>query len=124
MSDLKRVLVIEDDEDILEVLKNIFLEEGFDVDTAVDGLDGFSKFQACKPDIIFSDIMMPGMDGSALAKKIKEISPKTPIVLVSGRFPDLLDRHYDGELQCDQVLYKPFTRVDIIQSLSLFIQEK
>ena len=120
MTEIKRVLVIEDDEDILDVLKNIFLEEGFEVDTAVDGLDGFEKFKAKKPDIIFADIVMPKLDGSQLAIKIKELSPSTPIILVSGRFTDLLDRHYDGELKCDQVLYKPFTRTDILQSIALF----
>ena len=120
MTEIKRVLVIEDDEDILDVLKNIFLEEGFEVDTAVDGLDGFEKFKANKPDIIFADIVMPKLDGIQLAIKIKELSPSTPIILVSGRFTDLLDRHYDGELKCDQVLYKPFTRTDILQSIALF----
>ncbi len=120
MTEIKRVLVVEDDEDILDVLKNIFLEEGFEVYTAVDGLDGFEKFKANKPDIVFADIVMPKLDGNQLAIKIKELSPSTPIILVSGRFTDLLDRHYDGELKCDQVLYKPFTRIDILQSIALF----
>jgi two-component system, OmpR family, response regulator VanR len=123
MSTVKSVLVVEDDPDILDVLKNIFIEEGLEVFTAVDGLDGLAKFKAHNPDIIFADIMMPGLDGQQLTIEIKKLSPETPIILVSGRFTDLLDRHHEGELTCDQVLYKPFTRVDIVQTLSLY-QEK
>jgi CheY-like chemotaxis protein len=124
MSKKKHVLIVEDDPDVLQVLNEIFLDEGLQVTTAVDGLDAMEKFNLSRPDIIFADIMMPGLDGAQMAIKIKALAPDLPIILVSGRFNDLIDKHYTGEIKCDQVLYKPFTKTDIIQTVSMYLAEK
>ena len=120
MSNIKHVLIVEDDGDVLEVLQKIFLEEGLEVSTAVNGLDALEKFNEKRPDIIFSDIFMPELDGAQLAIRVKDIAPDLPIVLVSGRFTDLIDMHRAGEFKCDRILYKPFTKWDILQTLSFF----
>ena len=66
-----QILVIEDDKDIQEVLKNYLTAEGYGVALAGDGVEGIAAFHAENPDLVLLDIMMPKIDGITLIKQLK-----------------------------------------------------
>ena len=80
----KKILIVEDDDDFLFILEKMFTAEGFSVVKAKDGEAGMSTAQKEKPDLILSDVLMPRMDGPAMAKKIRELKIASPIVFLTN----------------------------------------
>ena len=72
----KKILIVEDDEDFVFILEKKFTMEGFLVVTAKDGQEGAAVAEKEKPDLILSDILMPNVDGMAMAKKIREFNER------------------------------------------------
>jgi two-component system phosphate regulon response regulator PhoB len=81
-----RILAVDDDRDILEVLQFILEDSGYEVDTLSDGRFLFEKIKANAPDLILLDIMLGNMDGRELCKDIKsnDDTQKIPVILVSA----------------------------------------
>jgi CheY-like chemotaxis protein len=82
----KKILVVEDEFGLQEVLRDIFLMEGYDVRVAVDGDEGYDAYLRFKPDLVFTDVVMPKMSGLELVRKIREVDPKVRVIYVSGFF--------------------------------------
>lgn len=80
----KKILIVEDDEDFLNVLNTKFSDEGFLVVLAKDGEEGLAQVQKEKPDLIILDILMPKLGGIDLAKKIKEAGVKAPMMFLTN----------------------------------------
>jgi DNA-binding response OmpR family regulator len=80
----KKILIIEDDEDFLFILKRTFGSEKFFVVSAKNGLEGAEAAEKEKPDLIISDVLMPKMDGFAMAKKVRESGLSMPIVFLTN----------------------------------------
>ena len=80
----KKILVVEDDEDFLSILKIKFISEGFSIATAKDGEEGIIMAEKEKPDLIMSDILMPIMDGIEMARKIKESDKDAQILFLTN----------------------------------------
>jgi CheY-like chemotaxis protein len=68
---MSKILIIDDDADIVEVMRLVLEKSGHKVSTAVDGNDGLAKARAGKPDVIILDVMMPGLDGFEVARELK-----------------------------------------------------
>jgi len=79
-----RILVVDDEEDLREILKIYLGELGYVVETAPNGQAGLERFRAWRPPIVMTDIKMPGMDGIALLQRIKEEAPETEVVMITG----------------------------------------
>lgn len=78
-STVKKILVVEDDQYIRELYIDILLDEGYDVEHAVDGEEGYQKMHAGGYDLVLLDIMLPKMDGIKILEKLKnETPPVTP----------------------------------------------
>jgi diguanylate cyclase (GGDEF)-like protein len=110
----ERVLVADDDPDILTVVKVNFELDGFEVDTAVDGEDALHKAAATPPHVIVLDIMMPRMDGLTALHRLRSqaATANIPIILLTARgLPE--DRVRGLELGADDYITKPFDIVEL-----------
>src|SRR5690348_15251847 len=79
-----RILVVDDEEDIVELLTRNLRRAGYDVRTASDGLAAWEAFEKDPVDLVITDLKMPRLDGEQFAKRIKERAPLTPVVVLTG----------------------------------------
>jgi len=82
---MPKILIVEDDEGTREIYAHVFKKEGFEVIEAVDGTDGLDKAIKNIPDVVFSGIMMPGMNGFELLQRIRARAPGLPVVMITTR---------------------------------------
>ncbi len=81
---LSKILLIDDEPDIVRVLSMSLRADGYEVVTALNGTEGVAAFEAEQPDIIITDIKMPGMDGIEVLGKIKSKNPETEVIIITG----------------------------------------
>jgi len=110
-----RVLIVDDDPDMLEFLAHMLRAEGMTAETAVDGDEGIRKVQASAPDLILLDVMMPGMTGFDVCTRLKsdEATAMIPVVLVTS-LDDSGSRVRGIEAGADDFLSKPVKREELI----------
>lgn len=102
----QKILIIDDDADLLQLASLIFKKAGAQVITANDGLDGISKFFTYHPDLVILDVMMPGSSGFDICQRIRQVSDEPLIMLTSlNREEDMLKGLAAG---ADDFLSKPF----------------
>jgi DNA-binding response OmpR family regulator len=101
-----RILMVEDDAVIREATQLTLQRHGYDVTTAEDGLEAIDSFDKLRPDAVMLDIMLPGLDGISVCRRIREAST-VPIVMVSAR-SDALDVVLGLEAGADDYVTKPF----------------
>lgn len=82
----RKILIVEDEFGLQETFRDVFMMEGYDVRSAVDGTEGLEIFQKFHPDLIFTDVVMPKMNGLELVKKAREIEPEIKVIYISGFF--------------------------------------
>ncbi|GGH01532.1 response regulator [Mucilaginibacter phyllosphaerae] len=116
MSDKKRVLVIDDDEAVLNVMEEALIYEGFEVKTAdaADGVD--SMIQTYVPDILLIDYILKGVNGGEICHQVKK-NPDTrqlPVIILSAYPRVLLSL---GQYGCDKFIPKPFDLSDLVGSI-------
>lgn len=101
-----RLLLVEDDAVIREATQLSLQRHGYDVTTAEDGLEAIDVFEKIQPDAVLLDIMLPGLDGISVCRRIRETST-VPVVMVSAR-GDALDVVLGLEAGADDYVTKPF----------------
>src|SRR3972149_12333059 len=106
----KKILIVDDEHDIVLVLKMALEKKGFKVTEAYDGIEALEKISLDKPDLILLDLMMPRLDGHSLNLKLKE-NPEMagiPVIVMTGRghLKELLN--ISGQLSVKAYLEKPF----------------
>jgi CheY-like chemotaxis protein len=84
--DKVRILVVEDEFGLHEIFREIFRMEGYEVRIATNGIEGYELYKKFKPDLVFTDIIMPEMNGLELVSKIREIDPGIKVIYMSGFF--------------------------------------
>jgi len=82
----RKILVVEDEFGLQETLRDVFRMEGYEVRVAVDGDKGYQAFLKFKPDLLFTDVVMPGMSGIEMVRKIREDYPRIKVIYISGFF--------------------------------------
>jgi PAS domain S-box-containing protein len=108
------ILVVEDEEDVRELLKDILTDGGHTVEFTSDGKKGIELFQGKKFDIVFTDLGMPGMSGWQVAKQIKKIHNTTPVVLITGWEVQKKGRELKKS-GVDMIVKKPFRVNEILE---------
>lgn len=115
---LKRILLVDDELGVLEVVGRFLESEGVGVDKAGDGALGIRRFQEGKFDLVITDRKLAGMDGEEMAAAIKKMSPHTPILLISGQFRGVVNVK-----PFDYLLSKPFTRDQLLSAVDEMLPE-
>jgi len=110
-----RILVIEDEKDVRELLLDILIDDGHEVETAPDGIKGIKLFKKKDFDLVFTDLGMPEMSGWQVAKEIKKMNKKIPVALITGWNVQLKNYELE-ESGVDLIVNKPF-KVDQIAQL-------
>ncbi len=105
MLDMK-MLIVDDDTNICDLLKRYFENEGYTVKTANNGAEGVSFFKIYDPDIVLLDIMLPKKDGWQVCREIRESSSK-PIIMITAK-DEVFDKVLGLELGADDFVVKPF----------------
>ena len=108
----KKVLIVEDDNNIAELLHLYLEKEGFETQVARDGGKGVEMFRSFQPDLVLLDIMLPVMDGWSVLKKIRE-SGKTPVIMLTAK-GELEDRVTGLESGADDYIVKPFEMKEVL----------
>ena len=109
---MNRILVVDDDPHIREVVQFALDKEGFDTLEAGDGAQALERFAADRPDLIVLDITMPELDGTEVCRRIRQTS-RTPIIFLSSR-DDEIDRVLGLELGGDDYITKPFSPRELV----------
>jgi len=107
-----RVLVVEDDRDVVQVVRAYLDREGFVVEVATDGLRGLDQAFAAPPDLIVLDWMLPGIDGLEFLKRLRR-EHRTPVILLTARGEEA-DRVLGLEFGADDYVPKPFSPRELI----------
>ncbi|MBJ6723977.1 response regulator [Geomonas sp. Red875] len=121
--EVKKILILDDSELVLEMAKDALEEAGYEVVTATNGIEANRYiFSRERPDLIIMDIMMPMLDGNKKAKILKEneMSRDIPIILLSSKADDEM-RRLTAESGADGYLLKPFSPSDIVGKVKMFI---
>lgn len=120
---MKRVLVVDDQEDIRDRLSDILAGMGFEVAVADSGNEGLDTFHKTFFDFVLTDLNMPGMDGWRLALHIKEESSATSVVLMTGEAKEVVRKKLEGTC-IDSVMFKPFRLKDIQETVQAMLDMK
>ena len=119
-----RLLIIEDNEEVLRSLKKYFTKKNYDVVTASNGLDGLKVYENDPSgfDLIITDLVMPNISGVAIISLVKKKSPETPVIAITGwgEHPEALAT----EAQADLVLEKPIELDRMDRFISELLKQK
>ena len=110
---VKKILLVEDDKKISELVKDSLKEEGYFVDQAFDGEDGYFKIIESQPDLIILDIMIPKMNGYKVCSKVREIGITSPILMLTAKSGEY-DVEEGLDTGADDYLKKPFSMVELL----------
>lgn len=114
MSDQKyKILIAEDDRDIIDLVRLYLEKEGYTVISAEDGLVAMDLLTDESPDLVICDIMMPGMDGHELIRRTREAGSNIPIIILSAKDRDE-DKIKGLDIGADDYMTKPFNPLEIV----------
>ncbi|MCR5649625.1 MAG: response regulator transcription factor [Lachnospiraceae bacterium] len=112
MVDKQKVLIVDDDQNIAELISLYFTKECFNTQIVNDGESALSVFDTFKPDIILLDLMLPGIDGYQVCREIRSKS-SVPIIMLSAK-GEVFDKVLGLELGADDYMEKPFDSKELI----------
>lgn len=117
---MTKVLVIDDDVTICELLRMYLEKEGYEVCTANDGVAGIDAFRRCSPDIVLLDVMMPKKDGWQVCREIREHSA-TPIIMITAK-GETIDKVLGLELGADDYMVKPLDMKEVFARMKAVLR--
>ena len=117
------ILVVDDDRSNLESIERVFAREGYRVRTAPDGLAALDLIRAERPDVLVSDLMMPGLDGASLLRTVKAMAPEVEVVLMTayGTVETAVAAMKDGAYD---FITKPLKRHSVLRSVRKAVEKR
>jgi two-component system, OmpR family, alkaline phosphatase synthesis response regulator PhoP len=116
----KKILLVDDEPEILEICRDYLKASGYDVVTAKDGREGLSTFRREKPDLIVLDLMMPEMDGLDVCRAIRRES-NVPIIMLTARVEET-DKLIGLEIGADDYITKPFSPRELVARVRVVLR--
>ncbi|WP_298005594.1 HD-GYP domain-containing protein [Anaerolinea sp.] len=120
-----KILLVEDDLALLEVVRDILSDTGYEVMTATNGREGLQAFRLFRPDLILSDIMMPNMDGFELLEAVRQMEEGmlAPFIFMSAR-TERYDTSNARRLGADDYLFKPFSAEELLTAVEARLRRR
>lgn len=119
----KRILVVDDEVGIANLIRKILESENYQVDLSHDGKDGFVKVEKGNYDAIVLDIMLPKLNGFEVCKSLRENNVSTPLIMLSAR-DTIEDRLRASDAGADEYLSKPFSAEDLLSRVASILEKK
>jgi len=116
----RKVLIVEDDHNIADLLRLYLEKEGYEVAIAPDGVKGVERFRSEQPDLVLLDVMLPGMDGWAVCRSIRTES-KTPIIMLTAK-SETEDKVYGLKQGADDYITKPFEMKEVLARIEAVLR--
>ena len=116
-----KILFVEDEEDLTLIVADTLRGQGYEVITAVDGVDGLEKFKTETADIVVADVMMPKMDGFTMAQEIRKLSPTLPLLFLTAK-STIDDVEQGFEIGANDYLKKPFELRELIVRIKALLR--
>ena len=120
MKPKKTILCVDDNEQALSIRKIMLETRGYRVLACNNGESALEAFRRGGVDLLLTDLIMPGLDGSRLIEEVKNISPQTPAVLISGRVK-IYERDSQADVFLPKGMYEP---VDLLEKIRLLLVRK
>ncbi|MBZ4687894.1 MAG: two-component system, OmpR family, response regulator MprA [Clostridia bacterium] len=117
------ILVVDDDEKITTFLYRILTYEGYEVYVAHDGIEGFNKTLEVKPDLVILDILMPGIDGIEVCKRLRKQNVTTPFLMLTAK-DEVTDRVQGLDAGADDYLVKPFALEELLARVRALLRRR
>ena len=118
---MDRVLIVEDEEAILLALEDDLRAEGYEVASAMDGPSGLSMAEDQAYDLIVLDIMLPGMDGFEVCRRLRQASVSTPILILTAKSQEI-DKVLGLELGADDYVTKPYSSRELLARVKAILR--
>ena len=116
----RKILVVEDDHNISDLIRMYLEKEGFEIQAVFDGGSAVETFRTMQPDMVLLDLMLPVMDGWAVCGKIRETS-RTPIIMITAK-SEVFDRIQGLEMGADDYIVKPFEMKELIARINAVLR--
>ena len=116
----EKILVVDDDANICELLRLYLTKEGYQVTVANDGEEGLEKFNTVKPDMVLLDVMMPRMDGLEVCRRIRKAG-NTPVMMLTAK-GETFDKVLGLELGADDYMVKPFDAKEVVARIKAVLR--
>lgn len=118
-----KILFVEDERDLSLIVCDTLRQQGFDVVAAFDGIEGLAKYKTETADLIVADVMMPRLDGFAMAKEIRRISTSVPIIFLTAK--STIDDVEEGfDIGANDYLKKPFELRELLVRIKALLRNK
>ena len=112
----KKILIVEDEPDLVLMLKARLKSEGYDVYSAFDGIEGIKKTKELRPDLILIDVMMPKLDGYSMAQRLKEDDVTTGIPIIVVTIKDSMETLF-RKIGINHYFTKPFKTEELLNTI-------
>ena len=113
MDNKKLVLIVEDEKNIVDILRFNLMREGYQTIEAYDGEDGLNKALTQDPDIVLLDVMLPKMNGFDVCRKLREEGQNVPVIILTAREEET-DKVFGLEIGADDYMTKPFSMRELV----------
>lgn len=118
-----KILLVEDETDLTLIVTDTLKGEGYEVVTAIDGIEGLYKFKTEGADIVVADVMMPRMDGFTMAREIRRLSPSVPLLFLTAKSA-ISDIEEGFEIGANDYLKKPFELRELIIRIKALLRRQ
>ena len=117
-----KILVVDDEVDVRDLVKTFLEDNGYRVTCCGDGYTALAEISKGSYDLVFLDVMMPDLDGLATLRKIRQLNPRLKIVVMTGSLSDtIFDQSVDEEHEADGFINKPFRMENLLTCLDMVL---
>ena len=117
----KNILIVEDNADLVNLLKINLSDQGYAIHTALNGQQGLDQYRQVNPDLVILDVMMPKIDGIEVCKEIRENDKVTPILMLTAKSEEI-DKILGLEIGADDYMTKPFSIRELIARVKAMLR--